>query len=554
MIGKIRFSLLLWIWLLLLPGVITAAPLTILPVYAPTIAATELSIRLSNCLYRAFNSTGFEMPEKRQVDQTLRDMHLNLASLSRDDLALIALLNETNHILSCQLYQSGRQFRLESQLYNAQRNTSQPLPSLSLSSQMSTLPHVSQKLVTQVFKAMEKKKSPQQDVLAPPQGINLSASIESVNLTWERVPQNHLVTIYRSNDPNGPYQTLTTTDANSYHDEQIQRGKTYHYKLKQQDCAGRKSAASSVFSITTEQGPDSPVIASCQPCCQGVLLQVVPSPLTPLVTLKQVRIYRKKQSGYQWLLNHPMAVDYTNQSTGSQQLVAPISGDNQSAVLVATVLNHKGQESPFSAPTTGTSQDSQVKFEVSDGHLRLNRITISNHDPFIERYHIFRKGTADDKAKLLTTLSVDPFSKRVSYEDKGLADHSTYEYQVLKEDSFGSKCAAPSAPRIGTTKGPPPAPTLFTYRDNQPQKIDFSFHAPADKDIEKIVFCISGGGLPRKRCQDGSFYLGQISFLDLPTGETFTATAWYVNRVGISGPTCEPFEVKTSRMPGAQKL
>ena len=473
-------------------GPAKATSIAIPSIQADDLASTPVGVKLTNSLYRAFNGSDIEVIERRKVEDGLRSLGSDIARLSDPDLAMLALLADAENILLGSLRNDQGRFSLTVHLYNADRNAVILHQSLPLANTDAAIQSLAEQLVVLVLDALAAAQ-PTKPTFAettplPPEELEGTASTMSVNLRWEPPPGPlRTCKIYRSEDPDGPFRFLAAVAGASFSDTTVQPDSTYTYRVKAVDEDGRESEPSDPFTITTEPGPDSPVITEIESRCQAVALSVTPSPLTDPAALEAIAVYRKEPTGYVFIDIYDFEPEKpaTYGKPVPQTVVVPIEGDDgDCARFVATVLDDEDRESAFSTPRKGCSLDNVVDLEADATRRGRIRLTIRHEEPAVRAYHILR-AEEDGAPKEIATLRVRSGSRRLVFTDRDIAEDATYTYRIVKEDQDGRR-TDPAPPLVVQAKGRP-EPVEIQEISGGARSLTIVWECAADDEVRYVV-------------------------------------------------------------------
>ncbi|MCX7816437.1 MAG: hypothetical protein N2317_02845 [Syntrophales bacterium] len=346
--------------------------------------------------------------------------------------------------------------------------------------------------------------------LKGPEGITVRPGSKRVFLKWNPLPiQVSGYEVFRASKEAGPFAKVGQVVKPEFTDENVERNKTYYYKIRPISIQGVTGEYSNIVTAETAPSPNPPVILLTESHVKSITITWSPNPMPsddPL-QLKGYKIYRSKveEGPYQEIgnimgrdvglgldtaLDKLLRVSYTDRNLA----------DGEDYYYKITAYNEKGIESDFSKALKGTTIPPVEGLSAKGDMIREIEVTWNNLNyPYIKGYYVYRSTSPDSgfiKIKRLDAPSTDV--KKIVYMDKeGLADATRYYYRVTAFETPDTE-TTPSITVSAITKGKPPVPTGFTAVSGLVKKVELSWTPLTDPDVEGYI-------LFRSRDRSGKF-------------------------------------------------
>lgn len=530
----------------------SARTIAIPSLHAENFATAESSIKATNYIYQAFDASDTEIIQKKKVVECFKNLKIELANIDTDNLAMASFLTEADYILFGTAKISNGRFTCNLKLYSSASNTICFSRSYQTNGEMGL-----QKMALQVVKDVEKAANsvPEEkevfSEILPPAKIRCRAVKNRIVLRWHR-PGKSIAgfKIYRAQNEQGPFRFLAESTSASFTDRKVEGGKTYFYKIKSAGSNGTESPDSPIAKITTKKGPDSPVIVDIDPFYQHLKVSVIPAPTADKKKIKKINIYRETEDDYELISQQDFKLTYENQSTGKQEILISVTGDDTCANLSATMVDKGGQESEFSSSQEGCTVAPGVTAAVKDELIRKNIITITHEDPKAQKYIIYRQSDEDNEE--IAQLNASSINRELTYTDENLDDDTTYHYTIRKVDKNGHSCKNTSEPLTAHTHGAPssPAKSAFTCKDGLAKRIECSYQRPDNDNIRQVEVCLKDSDDDTEMdCMIKGFFNPKVTFDDLQNGKEYFVKLRYINKVEVPGEFSSPVRVTTKSVP-----
>jgi len=355
-------------------------------------------------------------------------------------------------------------------------------------------------LITTTISGMvsKQKDSEEKAGIKGPVNVQKRAGNKRVFLSWDDPPGMAAAgyEIFRSNAESGPFARITQVTQPEYLDQELERNTTYYYKIRAFDNRGLKSDFSQVISAESALTPNPPVILKAEGHIKSIQLTWSPSPTAsddPL-KLKGYKLYRSKvqQGPYREVANvlgTDLGIGADASTTLDKLFKVSYLGkglaDGEDYFYKLTAYNEKNLESDFSSFIKGTTIPVVNGLTVQGDMIREIKLSWNSTDsPFIKGYYIYRSTSGNEGFTKIKKIDAFTTEKKINYTDKeGLGDKTRYYYRItaLEESDLET---SPSIIVSAITKGKPPKPQGLKARSGQVKKVDLTWTASQQEEIE----------------------------------------------------------------------
>ena len=313
---------------------------------------------------------------------------------------------------------------------------------------------------------------------------------KKITLRWQSIPGFATAgyEVYRGLNPNGPFAMLGQTDKTEYHDQNVDNNVQYHYKVRAYDKLSRLSDYTPVASCRTDLAPNPPIILKTEGRSKSILIVWAPNPSkcadpSPLAGYK---IYRAgEEDGPYQEVNKLRISDLTDSGDGKIYYRATGLPDGQTYFYRLAAFNEKGIESEFSHAVKGATLPVVGSINISNNLIREVKLSwAAIPSPFIVAYNIYRSVKSDGDFAKIKRIIVSDAGTRYEYSDvEGLGDKIKYYYTITAEDDLKTE-TSPSAAAVVVTRDIPPQPEKFAARSNLVKKVELTWQAAAQAEVE----------------------------------------------------------------------
>jgi uncharacterized protein len=415
--------------------------------------------------------------------------------------------------------------------------------------------------------------SVEDDKLKGPLNVRKRPGNKQVYLSWEDPPDTPAAgyEVFRSRTDKGPFTRIAQVSQREYADQDVERGATYHYKIRAYNNRGRQSLFSDVIAAETALTPNPPMIIRAQGQIRGIQLTWSPSPMPSddPSKIKGYKLYRARQEqgpyrevaslsdrdlglpGDAEILDKLFKVVYVDRNLE----------DGGDYYYRLTAYNEKNMESGFCSIIKGTTLPVVGGLSVRGDMIREVRLKWDAIDSrFVKGYAIYRhtQETGDfSRIKKIDSGSLErDADKKFLYSDsEGLGDNLRYYYRIAAfgpDDDETSLSATVSA----VTKGKPPVPTGLKAKGGLVKKVELMWTANPQDDVEGYkIFWSSAptGKFTLLKSLDGrqlAQYLDEArGWEKLGDGATYCYTILTFNRVGVESDLSEVVSAVTKPRP-----
>jgi uncharacterized protein len=313
---------------------------------------------------------------------------------------------------------------------------------------------------------------------------------KKITLRWQIIPGFAAAgyEVYRGLDQNGPFAMLGQTDKTEYQDQNVEINTEYYYKVRAYDKLSRFSDFTSVLSARTDFAPNPPIIMKTEGRSKNILIVWAPHPLKSQDTsrLTGYKIYRSEnENGSYQEVNKLSLSDLTGNEDGKIYYRATALPDGQTFFYRLAAFNEKGIESELCQPVKGTTIPAIASVK-SVSHLirevRLSWAAIAS--PFAVAYNVYRSSKSDGGFVKIKRIKASETLTLYDYSDvEGLGDNLQYYYFITVEDDLGGE-TSPSKTVMAVTRDVPPQPEKFTARSDMVKKVELTWQAVEQEEVE----------------------------------------------------------------------
>jgi len=313
---------------------------------------------------------------------------------------------------------------------------------------------------------------------------------KKIILRWQPVPGFAAAgyEVYRALNANGPFAMLGQTDKTEFADQNVENDISYFYRIRAYDRLSRLSDYTPVVSARTDFAPNPPIILKTEGRAKSMLIVWTPNPAksvdpSPLVGYK---IYRAaEEDGSYQEVNKLLISDLADSGDGKIYYRATGLPDGQTFFYRLAAYNAKGIESELSHPVKGTTLPIVSSVNASGQLIREVKLTWAGiSSPFLTAYNIYRSTKSDGGFLKIKRISAAENTARYEYSDtEGLGDNTPYYYTVTAEDDLKAE-TSPSAVVAATTRDIPPRPEKFTARGGLVKKVELTWQAAPQPEVE----------------------------------------------------------------------
>ena len=316
------------------------------------------------------------------------------------------------------------------------------------------------------------------------ENLKVKGEGNAVILSWKFDPSQPIVAfnIYRSEHMDGPYQYHGKSDRNRFEDTQINKGKSYYYRVGILLSSGQevKSDLTTQIKSVGEKIPHPPLILGANGYVRRAEIKFVPSLLNEqeAFKIKEYKVYRKKGSDGQWA-----NISSINAKIESQFELALVVEDTEGLedgatyVYAISSLDQENRESPQSDLVTVKTLDHPVLTVEKDGLLRKINFTWTSVEN-VEGYYLYRRQDQEEWQKI---AKIRGASEDRHTDDKSLADGQTYQYYLSSYDAKGE--SGPSNTVTAKTKDRPPYPKDILAQSGLVKSVKLFWTAIDDPDV-----------------------------------------------------------------------
>jgi hypothetical protein len=331
-----------------------------------------------------------------------------------------------------------------------------------------------------------------------PVNIQLMGGNQCIRIVWadSSVDPSAGYEVFRAEQEGGQFVRIGQSNKKEYHDQNLEFGKIYYYKVRSISAKGVWSDYSAVASGKTILTPGVPVILKAEGHIKGIQLTWSPNPARSEDPLKM--------TGYK--LDRSKVDDWTNEvviNLSGKDLGAGSSSDLEKLQKVTyldkglaegadyyyriSAFNEGNAESEHCSVIKGTTLTGVARLTAQGNLIREVRLAWPAVDsPFIKGYNIYRSTSdksAFTKIKRLDSFQVGP-DKLIQFADKdGLADDVQYFYQVTAfEEGEVETTSLVTASAI--TRKKPPVAQGVSAKGGLVKKVEIIWQPSTSDDVE----------------------------------------------------------------------
>jgi uncharacterized protein len=337
----------------------------------------------------------------------------------------------------------------------------------------------------------------------------------SIYLRWEDPPGYEAAgyKIDRGSSKEGPFTRIAQVQNPEYLDQDLEKKRTYYYRIRAFDARGIQSGYSPVMSAETAPTPLAPIILKAEGHVKSIQLtwSANPGRSEDPSPLKGFRIYRAKAEKGPYketvnLLLQDAASSADAFAGGKINYMDKGLADGGDYYYRITAYNEKNLESNFSVPIKGSTTPGLGKVDIQGEMIREIRLQWTElESPFVKGYYIYR--STEEKKGFTRLLKVEFFKagQKISYTDlEGLGDKTRYYYQVTAFEEPDLE-TGPSPTVSAVTRGKPPIPKDLKAESGLVKKVQLSWTANQEEEVE-------GYKLYRSKVKDGKYeFIKKIS-------------------------------------------
>jgi len=307
---------------------------------------------------------------------------------------------------------------------------------------------------------------------------------KKVVLTWKFDPAKPITGfhVYRSENPQGPYQFFGKTDRNIFEDSKIKKRRSYFYQIGILHSSGQeiKSPHTAEIKNAGERTPHPPLLMGGNSYIQRTEIRFVPSLLNDQekFKIKQYKIYKKIPDGDSWENISTISAKVTSQS-GLGFTVEDDKNleDGKAYAYAVSSVDNKNRESPLSDPLLIKTMIRPVLSVEKDNLLRKSALSWEVMEN-VEGYYLYRK---IDQEKWLRVGKIRGGSKSQFTDDKDLSDGQEYQHYLTAYDTRNE--TGPSNVVQVKTKSLPPFPQDLLPQSEMVKSVQLSWTPVDDPDI-----------------------------------------------------------------------
>ncbi|MFH1993904.1 MAG: hypothetical protein ABIK98_16110 [Pseudomonadota bacterium] len=288
---------------------------------------------------------------------------------------------------------------------------------------------------------------------------------DKVVLTWKFDPSQPIVgfNVYRSEHSEGFYQFHGRTNQNLFDDTQINKGKSYYYRIGIMLSSGDeiKSGLTTQIKSAGEKIPHPPLIMSGQGCVRRAEIKFVPSLLNDQEKFKLdgYKVYRKKSSGDSWENLASISAKMESQS----ELAFNVEDsknleDGETYFYAVSSLDDKERESPLSDPVSVKTIQRPVLTVEKDNLLRKTDLAWQPREGVFGYYLYRKRAQAQEDWQNVAKIRADSEARYT--DDKGLEDGQTYQYSLTVYDAKAESGSSKTVQAKTKDRPPPPQDVL----------------------------------------------------------------------------------------------
>jgi len=307
---------------------------------------------------------------------------------------------------------------------------------------------------------------------------------KKVLLTWKFDPSQPIVgfNVYRSENPEGPYQYQGTTDQNLFEDTKIKKGKSYYYQVGLKLSSGKeiKSSLTAQIKSAGEKIPHPPLVMGGTGYIRRTEIKFVPSLMNEQekFKIKAYKVFRKKSTDSNWEIISSVSAKMTSQSELAFKVEDNKDLEDGATYFYAVVsLDNKKRESPMSDPVAVKTIDRPVLKLEQENLLRQINVAWEPREN-IAGHYLYRRQGQKNWSKVATIRAP---AKPAFTDKKDLEDGQTYQYQLTFYDAKGE--SGPSNTIQARTKDLPPFPQDVITQSGLVKSVKIFWTPVEDPDV-----------------------------------------------------------------------
>lgn len=381
-----------------------------------------------------------------------------------------------------------------------------------------------------------------------------------VVLTWKSDPAKPIAAfnVYRSEHLNGPYQYHGKTEAQTFNDTNIKKGRSYYYRLGILLKSGKevKSRFTTEVKSVGEKIPYPPLILNGDGYVRRIEIKFVPSLLNEQENFKiqAYKIYRKKSTQDAWeaLSSVSARTEYQSELGFTVKDKTGLE-DGETYIYAVSSIDRQKRESQLSDPVSVKTVKRPILSVAKDGLLR--KIDVAwEPQTGVEGYYLYRKQDRQDWQKVARLKSA-PKSRYT--DDKGLEDGQLYQYYLTAYDAEGE--SGPSEIVQAMTKNLPPHPQDVIAQSGMVKSVKIFWTSVDDPDIGGYLIFRGTNAEELKEVAKVKGYKSH-SFMDkgagyesLKDGQSYYYAIVSYNLFGADGEPTKAVKATTKPRPGPVK-
>lgn len=346
--------------------------------------------------------------------------------------------------------------------------------------------------------------------------------------------------LYRSENPDGPYQHLGRVTKNSFVDISTKKGRLYFYRLGTLAASGDEIKFDQTVRIrsVSEKLPHPPLILEGRGHIRRTVLKFVPSLRNEQerFSIREYKIYRRNQprADYENIITIPAKLLSQSELTFQVEDNHGLE-DNETYMYAVSSLDREERESPLSDPVSITTVARPVLSLIQD---QLLRRTLLAWEPLekVGGYHLYRH--SDGKNWERVGRIDDALTSKIE-DTTGLDDATDYEYYLHAFDAKGE--TGPSNLIKARTKELPQPPADLLTEDGLVKSVRLSWTPISDPDVGGyIVYRGTQLEVLKQIAKIKEFTVGSYldkgsTFASLEDGTTYHYVVSSFNRFGAEG-------------------
>ncbi len=305
----------------------------------------------------------------------------------------------------------------------------------------------------------------------------------SILLTWDFDPSDPITrfNVYRSENRDGPYQLIGSTNKNLFEDTKLNDGSKYYYLVSSVLYSGEEVKHRPIVEVMNinEELPYPPIILETQGLIKRVKLKFAPSLLNEKKGYKidKYILYKQEDGFKREVIKEINSKDINTQLDFSYFVEVDNLEDGKNYKFCLTSVTDQGEESPcsdfvsirtISPPTLYIIKDNLLR-EIDLGWYKIEKI---------KGYKLYRRLPGEDWEKIVNIYDED---KTQYLDKKDLKDGLTYEYYLTAYDS--EEETGHSNVVRAKTKDLPPPPSNIRAQSGMVKSVLITWTPVNDEDI-----------------------------------------------------------------------